>query len=534
MAIFNSNFVFETDDIRPSLQTSIKIVDKLDPSPEEDNNCATDALIEKYKKDMLFEDEADIIDETGDFLRINNKKTPKKQKSIVQNDVPEDDTEEKYQFSGTVTSYEDVSSFLELRLSRPILKALADMEMEKPTPIQCCTIPIALLGRDICALRFVVEFGCLFQVQLVAGGLDLKTQEASLRKCPDVVVATPGRLIDHIANAPGFSLANIQYLVLDEADKLLDDQFAAQLEEIVRNCSRQRQTLLFSATMTESVKELASLSLQSPVRVFLSQSTALATEIHHEFVRIRPQREQDREALVGALIMRNFPKRTIVFMQTKRQCHRMHILLGLLSIQCGELHGDMSQDQRLATLKRFSDTALDQAETPVDVLLATDLAARGIDIPNVATVINFSLPPTMKQYVHRVGRTARAAASGRAVSLAGETDRRLLKEIVRETKYPVKSRTVPPEIVQKVADRIKKFEPIVAKILQNESAERDLRIANKQLQIMEQGVKDPGLDRKNWFDEQREKKKQELKAKRKAQQSKKTQPHVKNKKRRSK
>ncbi len=148
--------------------------------------------------------------------------------------------------------------------------------------------------------------------------------------------------------------------------------------------------------MTETVRELATVSLKSPVRVFLNQSTAVANRLDQEFVRIRPTREADRDAMLAALLVRSFPRRTIVFLPTKKDCHRMHILLGLMGLQCAEMHGDMNQPQRLEALRRFTDAetakdskkaaSSDPAPPPADILLATDLAARGLDIPGVQTV----------------------------------------------------------------------------------------------------------------------------------------------------
>lgn len=157
--------------------------------------------------------------------------------------------------------------------------------------------------------------------------------------------------------------------------------------------------MLFSATMTETLRELATVSLKDPVRIFLNQSTAVAVQLDQEFVRIRAHREGDREAILAALLMRSFRRRTIVFLPTKKDCHRMHILLGLIGVKCAELHGDMNQAQRLEALTRFTDAdalrmeqmSASQAASadlppPVDVLLATDLASRGLDIPGVLTV----------------------------------------------------------------------------------------------------------------------------------------------------
>ncbi|KER27980.1 hypothetical protein T265_05101 [Opisthorchis viverrini] len=514
---------------------------------------------------------------------------------------------DKYVFNHAVDKYREVSSFMELKLAKPLLKALTEMSMEKPMPIQCACIPVALLNHDICACartgsgktfafllpilerltkkpsgtrsitralvisptrelavqifrvaEKLVSYCPKIRIQLAAGGLDLHTQEASLRLNPDLVIATPGRLIDHLSNAPNFNLQQIEYLVLDEADKesypshnirLLDEYFVEQISEIVKHCGRQRQTLLFSATMTESVKELATLSLKNPVQVFLNQTNAVAKRLQQEFIRIRPHREEDRAAILVALLVRTFSKRTIVFLPTKKECHRMHILLSLIGHSCSELHGDMTQAQRLEALRRFSESAdshpaestsgnttstkpaEDVPKPQVDILLATDLAARGLDIPNVQTIINYNLPQTMKQYVHRVGRTARAANTGRAVSLVGENDRKLLKQIIKEAPYPVQARVIPPEVISRFREKLEKLQGTVEEILAAEAEERELRAAQIQLdkteKLLTEGSQSksdvPKRKRVDWFVERKRQQKLEARNAKKAKLSRKKQ-----------
>lgn len=145
-------------------------------------------------------------------------------------------------------------------------------------------------------------------VACAAGGLDLDQQTAALRREPDILVATPGRLIDHLHNTPNFSLQDIEILVLDEADRMLDEFFASQMGEILAQTSKHRQTMLFSATMSDKVKDLVAVSLKNPVKVFISSNTDVAEGLEQQFVRIRPGKEGDREALVAALLSRSFPK----------------------------------------------------------------------------------------------------------------------------------------------------------------------------------------------------------------------------------
>ncbi|XP_007446465.1 PREDICTED: probable ATP-dependent RNA helicase DDX27 [Lipotes vexillifer] len=390
-------------------------------------------------------------------------------------------------FFEDASQYDENLSFQDMNLSRPLLKAITAMGFKEPTPIQKACIPVGLLGKDICACaatgtgktaafalpvlerliykprqapvtRVLVlvptrELGiqvhsvtkqlaqfCSITTCLAVGGLDVKSQEAALRAAPDILIATPGRLIDHLHNCPSFHLSSIEVLILDEADRMLDEYFEEQMKEIIRMCSHHRQTMLFSATMTDEVKDLASVSLKNPVRIFVNSNTDVAPFLRQEFIRIRPNREGDREAIVAALLMRTFTDHVMLFTQTKKQAHRMHILLGLMGLQVGELHGNLSQTQRLEALRRFKDEQ-------IDILVATDVAARGLDIEGVKTVINFTMPNTIKHYVHRVGRTARAGRAGRSVSLVGEEERKMLKEIVKAAKAPVKART-PPQVAK--------------------------------------------------------------------------------------
>ncbi|KHN73072.1 putative ATP-dependent RNA helicase DDX27 [Toxocara canis] len=307
-------------------------------------------------------------------------------------------------------------------------------------------------------------------------GLDIKAQEAALRLGPDIVIATPGRLIDHLHNAPNFSLHSIEVLVLDEADRMLDEAFADQMKELIRLCSANRQTLLFSATMTVQIEQLAEMSLKNPVRLFINENTETALNLRQEFIRIRENREHERESIVVALITRIFPDHTMLFVHTKKACQRLHIVLGLLGIKVGQLHSGLSQTQRIETLSRFKNGEL-------DVLVSTDLAARGLDIEGVLTVINMEMPVSLKQYIHRVGRTARAGRVGRSVSLFGTGDRKLLKEIVASHKgSPLKQRHIDAGVIEAYSKRIAALEESIQRVEEELRAERAMRLAQEELE----------------------------------------------------
>lgn len=300
-------------------------------------------------------------------------------------------------------------------------------------------------------------------------------------------------------------------MILDEADRMLDEYFAEQMKEIISSCSRTRQTMLFSATMTEQVKDLAAVSLEKPVKVFVNTNQTVAFNLRQEFIRIRrkveskpndkqpngdgdaedgteeqdkPKRDfrkggkfqkrggkkfqgnadreekeredREREPILASLVCRTFHDHCMIFVQRKRQAHRLHILLGLLGIKAGELHGNLTQQQRLESLKQFKDEQ-------IDVLIATDVAARGLDIFGVKTVINFNMPLSTEHYIHRVGRTARAGRAGISVSLADERERKQVKDIIKSADNPVKNRIIPPEILEKYTKRMEAMEPEISK-----------------------------------------------------------------------
>ncbi|XP_008543634.1 probable ATP-dependent RNA helicase DDX27 [Microplitis demolitor] len=449
-------------------------------------------------------------------------------------------------FEETATA-DNSATFYQMNLSRPLLKAITTMNYVQPTPIQAATIPVALMGRDICGCaatgtgktaaymlptlerllykpvdgpaitRVVVlvptrELGVqVYQVTkqlsqftnidagLAVGGLDIKAQEAALRRNPDIIIASPGRLIDHIQNTPNFTLNSIEVLIIDEADRMFNEDFETQLGCIVKECSRSRQTMLFSATMTEKVKDLAAVSLDRPVKIFVDSNIDVAFNLRQEFIRIRAGREKDREAILAALICRTFRDHTIVFVQTKKQAHRLHIVLGLLGIQVGELHGNISQPQRLENLRKFKDAE-------VDVLVATDVAARGLDISGIKTVINFVMPATLEHYIHRVGRTARAGRVGVSVSLAGEEERVLVKKIIKNAKNPVKNRIIAPDIIEKYNKKLESLEPDVEKILQEQKMEKEIAKIENQTNRAEKLLQEEEGPRRNWFQTSKERK----------------------------
>ncbi|ONM22828.1 DEAD-box ATP-dependent RNA helicase 28 [Zea mays] len=417
-------------------------------------------------------------------------------------------------FSSSDRASFHANSFLELNLSRPLVRACEALGYQKPTPIQAACIPLALTGRDICgsaitgsgktaAFSLPVLERLLFRPKrvpairvliltptrelaaqihsmveklaqftdirccLIVGGLSTKIQEVALRSMPDIVVATPGRIIDHLRNSLSVGLEDLAVVILDEADRLLELGFSAEIQELIRMCPKRRQTMLFSATMTEEIDELVKLSLNKPVRLEADPSLKRPATLTEEVVRIRRARESNQEAVLLALCLKTFKRSVIIFSGTKQSAHRLKIIFGLSGMKAAELHGNLTQAQRLEALELFK-------KKEVDFLIATDVAARGIDIVGVQTVINFACPRDVKTYLHRVGRTARAGREGYAVTFVTDDDRCLLKAIL-------KSRIVAEKPVAECARLIEQLEGQISIIIREERVEREARKAEMEI-----------------------------------------------------
>ncbi|KAF6261994.1 P-loop containing nucleoside triphosphate hydrolase protein [Scenedesmus sp. NREL 46B-D3] len=443
-------------------------------------------------------------------------------------------------------------SFQDLNLSRPLLRAVAALGYTHPTPIQAACIPLALAGRDICgsamtgsgktaafalpilerllyrprqvAATYVLMLAPTRELAaqihsmvqrlaqftdvdaaLIVGGLSLTAQAAALRAGPCVVVATPGRVIDHVRNSQGFGLEDLSVLVLDEADRLLEMGFKEELREILRMAPKQRQTLLFSATFNDDVAGLVALSLKQPVRLAADAAAAAPSTLSQEIVRLKGSAASEKEAALLALASRSFSNgRTIVFCKTKQRAHRLKLLFGLCKLPpAAELHGDMTQAARLESLERFR-------RGEAAYLLATDVAARGLDILGVQVVLNFDAPRSLETYLHRIGRTARAGESGVAVSLIGDEDRALLKEVVKKGRVTLKQRVVPPQAMAKWQGTIEAAEPDVERVLSEEHEEAALRRAemeaNKAANMLEHEDEIYSRPARTWFQTEKQKK----------------------------
>jgi ATP-dependent RNA helicase DDX47/RRP3 len=242
--------------------------------------------------------------------------------------------------------------------------------------------------------------------------MDMVPQSIALGKKPHIIVATPGRLLDHLENTKGFSLRALRYLVMDEADRLLDLDFGPILDKILKVIPRERRTLLFSATLSSKVESLQRASLQDPLRVSVSSKYQTVSTLQQYFM-LRPHKFKDLYLIW--LLNEHAGKSSIIFTRTVHETQRVAFLLRALGFGAIPIHGQLSQSARLGALGKFRSRSR-------NILVATDVAARGLDIPSVDIVLNFDLPTDSKTYIHRVGRTARAGKAGIAISFVTQYD----------------------------------------------------------------------------------------------------------------
>ncbi|EJY56519.1 DEAD/DEAH box helicase domain-containing protein [Alicyclobacillus hesperidum URH17-3-68] len=369
-----------------------------------------------------------------------------------------------------------MATFTEMGLSAPVEKALEMMGFESATDIQSQAIPVALSGQDVIGQaqtgtgktvafsipvveKIDVQSGALQAVILtptrelciqvaeeitkvggvkgvrvlaVYGGQDINRQIRGLRNRPHVVVATPGRLMDHM-NRGTLSLQNIVIAVLDEADEMLDMGFVEDIETILGACPQDRQTLLFSATMKRGVVQLARKFMRDFITVTVKASEVTVPTIEQEYYEVPEMQKLD--VLTRLLDIHN-PELAIVFGRTKRRVDELTNALQMRGYDADGLHGDLSQKQRDMVMNKFR-------EGKLEVLVATDVAARGLDVSGVTHVYNFDIPQDIDSYVHRIGRTGRAGKSGIASTFVTPREVDHLHQIERITRHKIRRRPLP-------------------------------------------------------------------------------------------
>jgi ATP-dependent RNA helicase RhlE len=351
-------------------------------------------------------------------------------------------------------------TFSALGLSPEILSTIGQIGFVHPTPIQAAVIPTALEGRDVIGLAqtgsgktaafvlpmaeklvhgrgvrglilsptreialqtkaFLDLFGANHELMTacVIGGVKMQPQFDALKKRPDIVVATPGRLLDHVKRRT-VSLDHIEILVLDEADHMLDLGFLPQMREILRRLPRERHTMMFSATMPDSIEMIARDFMREPVRVDIMPAGGAAEGITH---RVYVVKEADKRNALLALLHQELGS-TLVFARRKVDAEWLYHILDRQGHPVARIHADQSQNKRVSALKTFR-------EGQHRILVATDIAGRGIDVPGIEHVVNFDIPENVDDYVHRAGRTARGRATGIVSTIVTWQDLPMVRKI---------------------------------------------------------------------------------------------------------
>lgn len=388
------------------------------------------------------------------------------------------------------------TTFASLALAEPLLRAIKDSGYTTPTPIQAQAIPHVLLGGDVLAaaqtgtgktagftlpilhqlltnpLKKVVagrpralilaptrELAAQVEESVrlyskhtkirslvIFGGVNINPQINALRQPIDIVVATPGRLLDHVGQK-NIDLSGVETLVLDEADRMLDMGFIRDIRRILKLIPEKRQSLLFSATFSEEIRALAKSSLHAPIEISVAPRNTTSELITQELVQTEQRHKRD---LVSHIIRQSGWHQVLVFCRTKHGANRLAEKLSKDGLSAAALHGNKSQAARTRALTGFKNGK-------VAVLVATDIAARGLDIDQLPYVINFELPQVAEDYVHRIGRTGRAGSEGRAISLVDASETRLLKAIERLIKRPISpieiEGFIPPEPSSDVVEK---------------------------------------------------------------------------------
>ncbi len=372
-----------------------------------------------------------------------------------------------------------MSSFDSLGLRAELLRAVADEGYTRPTPIQAQAIPIVLSGRDLLgaaqtgtgktagftlpilqrlaaadspnprrirALVLVPTRELAAQVHdsirtygrhlrmrsaVVFGGVGFNPQAAEMKRGVDIVVATPGRLLDH-AQQRTVDLRHVEILVLDEADRMLDMGFIHDIRRVLALLPAKRQNLLFSATFPDEIRKLSASFMRDPASVEVARKNTPAELVSQV---VHPVRHDRKRHLLAHLVKSNDWRQVLVFTRTKHGANRLAQQLEGEGIEADAIHGNKSQGARTRALRRFKDNEL-------RVLVATDIAARGLDIDALPHVVNYDLPHVPEDYVHRIGRTGRAGASGEAVSLVTQEDRPLMNAIEKLMNRKVERRAV--------------------------------------------------------------------------------------------
>jgi ATP-dependent RNA helicase DDX47/RRP3 len=470
-----------TEEAPRQSKPSKKTMDRIDDTKEPQEN-----LVKKAVKKAATDD-------------VKEKKEKKDKKRKAQEE--EEEAEASKEVPAPAEDEEEAvapKSFRDLGIIDALAESCEAMGYTKPTPIQTESIPLALQGRDIIGLaetgsgktaafalpilQALIEtpsslfglvlaptrelayqisqqfeaLGSLIGVKcaVIVGGMDMVPQAIALGKKPHIIVATPGRLLDHLENTKGFSLRTLKYLVMDEADRLLDLDFGPILDKILKVIPKERRTYLFSATMSSKVESLQRASLSNPMKVSISSSSYQTVSTLIQSYLFIPHKFKD---IYLVYILNEFAgQSTVLFTRTVNETQRLAYLLRALGFGAIPLHGQLSQSARLGALSKFRAGSR-------DILVATDVAARGLDIPSVDLVLNFDLPPDSKTYVHRVGRTARAGKAGRAVSFVTQYDVEVFQRIEKALAKKLPEHDAPRDQVMVFAEKVSEAQRVAVR-----------------------------------------------------------------------
>ncbi|MBF6174560.1 DEAD/DEAH box helicase [Nocardia blacklockiae] len=406
--------------------------------------------------------------------------------------------------SGTPADERDAAdpSFADLGIDDRILTAIADVGYESPSPIQAATIPPLLTGADVVglaqtgtgktaafaipilmgleqkgkapqalvlaptrelAIQVAEAFGRYsahlpgVHVLPIYGGQNYAVQLSGLRRGAQVVVGTPGRVIDHLERGT-LDLSQLRYLVLDEADEMLKMGFQEDVERILADTPTDKQVALFSATMPGAIRKISKQYLKDPVEITVKAKTTTATNITQRWVHVSHQRKLD--ALTRILEVEPF-EAMIIFVRTKQATEELAEKLRARGYSAAAINGDIAQNQRERTIGQLKSGTL-------DILVATDVAARGLDVDRISHVVNYDIPHDTESYVHRIGRTGRAGRSGEALLFVAPRERRLLDAIERATRQPLTEMRL-PSVEDVNAQRVVKFHDAITENLANEN-----------------------------------------------------------------
>lgn len=405
--------------------------------------------------------------------------------------------------------------FSDLNLSKEVLQAIDDMGFESPSEVQEGTIPLILEGRDVLAqaqtgtgktasfgipmiegiedkshdlqgivlvptrelarqvsdeLKKLAKYKKFINIVPIYGGADMSKQLRDLKKGADIVVGTPGRVMDHMKRKT-IVLDDLKFLTLDEADEMFDMGFRDDMKTIIEKTNPDRQTLFFSATFDNDIKEFSRLYQVNPAKVIIEKKELTAEKIEQFYLELNRNMKTE---ILNRLILIHKPKKSIIFCNTKRMVEALDLEIAQRGYKVDSLHGDMRQSSRDNVMKKFRNGT-------IDVLIATDVAARGLDVSDIDLVFNYDLPQQAEYYVHRIGRTARAGKKGASFTFVTSRDYPKFKEIEKYANIKMEKMKLPTKSDVEKESLYNLFDKVNKNIIRAEDQENYTEVLNKLL-----------------------------------------------------